>query len=48
MVTADHGNAEKMLDPVGGKHTAHTCNRGEQIKKVDEFILLLMTDLDVN
>ncbi|VDP21290.1 unnamed protein product [Soboliphyme baturini] len=26
MVTADHGNAEKMYDPVGGKHTAHTCN----------------------
>lgn len=28
MVTADHGNAEKMIDPKGGKHTAHTCNRG--------------------
>lgn len=28
MVTADHGNAEKMYDEKGGKHTAHTCNRG--------------------
>ena len=27
MVTSDHGNAEKMYDGVGGKHTAHTCNK---------------------
>ena len=27
MVTADHGNAEKMIAPDGGKHTAHTCYR---------------------
>ncbi|KRY48324.1 2,3-bisphosphoglycerate-independent phosphoglycerate mutase, partial [Trichinella britovi] len=27
MITADHGNAEQMFDPKGGKHTAHTCNR---------------------
>ncbi|RCN31210.1 putative 2,3-bisphosphoglycerate-independent phosphoglycerate mutase [Ancylostoma caninum] len=27
MVTADHGNAEKMKAPDGSKHTAHTCNR---------------------
>lgn len=28
IVTADHGNAEMMLDPVTGeKHTAHTLNR---------------------
>uniref|UniRef100_A0A158PB90 phosphoglycerate mutase (2,3-diphosphoglycerate-independent) n=1 Tax=Angiostrongylus cantonensis TaxID=6313 RepID=A0A158PB90_ANGCA len=26
MVTADHGNAEKMIAPDGSKHTAHTCN----------------------
>lgn len=26
MVTADHGNAEKMRAPDGSKHTAHTCN----------------------
>ena len=27
LVTADHGNAEIMLDPdIGGPHTAHTCN----------------------
>jgi bisphosphoglycerate-independent phosphoglycerate mutase (AlkP superfamily) len=28
MVTADHGNAEKMIDEKGGKHTAHTCYQG--------------------
>ncbi|CDW57548.1 independent phosphoglycerate mutase [Trichuris trichiura] len=27
MITADHGNAEKMKDEKGGKHTAHTCNK---------------------
>ncbi|KJH47823.1 2,3-bisphosphoglycerate-independent phosphoglycerate mutase [Dictyocaulus viviparus] len=26
LVTADHGNAEKMKAPDGSKHTAHTCN----------------------
>jgi 2,3-bisphosphoglycerate-independent phosphoglycerate mutase len=27
LVTADHGNAELMIDPVtGGPHTAHTTN----------------------
>ncbi|MBE88415.1 MAG: phosphoglycerate mutase (2,3-diphosphoglycerate-independent) [Rhodospirillaceae bacterium] len=27
LITADHGNAEIMLDPdIGGPHTAHTCN----------------------
>ena len=27
-VTADHGNAEQMIDPrTGGPHTAHTTNR---------------------
>jgi len=27
LITADHGNAELMKDPVtGGPHTAHTCN----------------------
>ena len=27
IVTADHGNAETMIDPVtGGPHTAHTLN----------------------
>jgi 2,3-bisphosphoglycerate-independent phosphoglycerate mutase len=25
-VTADHGNAEQMISPTGGPHTAHTCN----------------------
>ncbi len=26
IITADHGNAEKMLDPEGGIHTAHTSS----------------------
>lgn len=26
VVTADHGNAEKMCDEMGNRHTAHTCN----------------------
>ena len=26
LVTADHGNAEQMIDPHGGPHTAHTTN----------------------
>lgn len=26
IVTADHGNAEKMRDKFGNPHTAHTCN----------------------
>ena len=29
LITADHGNAEMMVDPVtGGPHTAHTTNPG--------------------
>ena len=27
LVTADHGNAEQMISPQGGPHTAHTTNR---------------------
>ncbi len=27
IITADHGNAEKMRDEAGGIHTAHTSNR---------------------
>ena len=26
LVTADHGNAEQMIDEHGGPHTAHTTN----------------------
>ncbi len=27
LITADHGNAEMMIDPAtGGPHTAHTTN----------------------
>lgn len=28
IVTADHGNAEQMISPTGGPHTAHTTNKG--------------------
>lgn len=28
LVTADHGNAEKMIDEKGGPVTSHTTNRG--------------------
>ncbi|MDD2320586.1 MAG: 2,3-bisphosphoglycerate-independent phosphoglycerate mutase [Geobacteraceae bacterium] len=27
LITADHGNAESMVDENGNPHTAHTCNR---------------------
>jgi 2,3-bisphosphoglycerate-independent phosphoglycerate mutase len=27
LVTSDHGNAEQMISPQGGPHTAHTTNR---------------------
>jgi 2,3-bisphosphoglycerate-independent phosphoglycerate mutase len=27
LITADHGNAETMVDEKGNPHTAHTCNR---------------------
>jgi 2,3-bisphosphoglycerate-independent phosphoglycerate mutase len=27
ILTADHGNAEQMLDENGGIHTAHTCDK---------------------
>ncbi|MGZ4297547.1 MAG: 2,3-bisphosphoglycerate-independent phosphoglycerate mutase [Solirubrobacteraceae bacterium] len=27
VITADHGNAEEMLDPDGGPGTTHSCNR---------------------
>ncbi len=28
LITADHGNAEMLIDPAtGGPHTAHTTNR---------------------
>ena len=26
LITADHGNAERMVDDKGGPHTAHTTN----------------------
>jgi 2,3-bisphosphoglycerate-independent phosphoglycerate mutase len=26
LITADHGNAEQMLEPDGSPHTAHTTN----------------------
>uniref|UniRef100_A0A7E4ZQZ4 phosphoglycerate mutase (2,3-diphosphoglycerate-independent) n=1 Tax=Panagrellus redivivus TaxID=6233 RepID=A0A7E4ZQZ4_PANRE len=38
MVTADHGNAEKMIAPDGGKHTAHTCNKVPFTCSSDKFL----------
>jgi len=41
MVTSDHGNAEQMISPQGGPHTAHTVNRvpfcvtGRKFKKFE-------------
>jgi 2,3-bisphosphoglycerate-independent phosphoglycerate mutase len=38
MVTADHGNAEQMIDPAtGGVHTAHTTNPVPFVLADDEF-----------
>ena len=31
LVTADHGNAEQMLDSEGKPHTAHTTNKGMKL-----------------
>ncbi|KAE9556231.1 hypothetical protein FO519_000570 [Halicephalobus sp. NKZ332] len=39
MVTADHGNAEKMIAPDGGKHTAHTCYPVPFTCSSDKFVL---------
>ena len=37
IITADHGNAEKMIDDGGGPHTAHTANLVPLILVSDEF-----------
>lgn len=37
IITADHGNAEKMLDPQGGSHTAHT----------NSLVPLIITDHEI-
>lgn len=37
MVTADHGNAEKMIAEDGGKFTAHTCNKVPFTCSSDKF-----------
>ncbi|CAJ0577712.1 unnamed protein product, partial [Mesorhabditis spiculigera] len=44
MVTADHGNAEKMIAPDGGKHTAHTCYRVPFTNSSDKFKFLSKLD----
>lgn len=39
LITADHGNAEEMVDPVTkGPHTAHTCNEVPFVLIQDERI----------
>jgi len=37
IITADHGNAEQMLDEKGGIHTAHTSNRVPLIVVDDQY-----------
>ena len=40
IITADHGNAEKMIDPAtGGPHTAHTTNPVPFIVAVENAVL---------
>ncbi len=39
IITADHGNAEKMLDETGGIHTAHTCDPVPFLICVKDFSL---------
>ncbi len=39
LITADHGNAEKMLDPEGGIHTAHTTSLVPIIVTDDQITL---------
>jgi 2,3-bisphosphoglycerate-independent phosphoglycerate mutase len=39
LITADHGNAEMMIDPeTGGPHTAHTTNPVPLVALHDEGI----------
>uniref|UniRef100_A0A1I7W8U5 phosphoglycerate mutase (2,3-diphosphoglycerate-independent) n=1 Tax=Heterorhabditis bacteriophora TaxID=37862 RepID=A0A1I7W8U5_HETBA len=44
MVTADHGNAEKMKALDGSKHTAHTCNRVPFTCSSDKFLFKKLLD----
>jgi len=37
LITADHGNAEKMIDENGGPFTAHTTNRVPLILVSERF-----------
>jgi 2,3-bisphosphoglycerate-independent phosphoglycerate mutase len=37
LITADHGNAEQMIDPAGGPLTAHTTNPVHLIVVDDEM-----------
>jgi 2,3-bisphosphoglycerate-independent phosphoglycerate mutase len=45
MITADHGNAEQMYDPIThGPHTAHTCDKVPFILISDKKDLKLRND----
>ena len=45
LITADHGNAETMLDPkTGGPHTAHTCNLVPFVLVSDELGGVILED----
>ena len=44
IVTADHGNAEMLIDPeTGGPHTAHTTNPVPIVALHDEGVVALRT-----
>jgi 2,3-bisphosphoglycerate-independent phosphoglycerate mutase len=55
MVTADHGNAERMIDENGNPHTAHTtnpvpfilCGAGEELRTGGRLADIAPTMLDV-
>ena len=44
LVTADHGNADRMIDDGGGPHTAHTTNLVPFIFVEDDFMPVLRQD----
>jgi 2,3-bisphosphoglycerate-independent phosphoglycerate mutase len=39
LVTADHGNAEQLLEPDGSPHTAHTTNRVPLVVTLEDAVL---------
>ena len=50
LVTADHGNAETMIDDHGNPVTKHTTYRGEllQLQCGGELLVMLITQISFN